>query len=310
MLGLDYSDERYARLYTRDTPEWHVLTWQAKAVYCLLRRKVDRSGVVPLGRGGLRAVSALVGVPGDVGEPAMRELADSGYLDINAARVAVVEFVESETAVKSDALRQAESRARRGASNVTKRDTESRNVTESHAESHAVTESHMASQNVTLYLTDPCLTDPDLTDQNLPPCPPSGGSAPAFALDATTTTKAPRSKREPRRAGTRTAMDPEFGPTPANVELAVSLGLDADDERRKFLLHHAKHGNMFVSWPAAFASWLLKAREFAPRASGNGPVLQKSAAEYDGSSFDRLPWVVRAKAEAEAEAEERKQADG
>ena len=151
-------------------------------------------------------------------------------------------------------------------------------------------------------------TDHRSPEREPPPCPPGGGSAREFALAATTSTKA---KREPKRSGTRTAMDPEFVPTPANAELATSLGLDADDERRKFLLHHAKHGNMFVSWPAAFASWLLKAREFAPRANGNGggPVLQKSAAEYDGSTFDRLPWVVRAKAEAEAaeaEASERK----
>ena len=242
MLGLDYSDERYARLYTRDTPEWHVLTWQAKAVYCLLRRKVDRSGVVPLGRGGLRAVSALVGVPGDVGEPAMRELADSGYLDINAARVAVVEFVESETAVKSDALRQAESRARRGASDVTKRDTESRNVTKSHTGSHAVTESHMASQNVTLCLTDPCLTDPDLTDQNLPPCPPSGGSA--------TTAKRARVTKGP--------MPADYAPTPDIVAMAASLGVDLPSATEACRDHFARDGRGMTDWHATLRNWVRR----------------------------------------------------
>ena len=253
MLGLDYSDERYARLYTRDTPEWHVLTWQAKAVYCLLRRKVDRSGVVPLGRGGLRAVSALVGVPGDVGEPAMRELADSGYLDINAARVAVVEFVESETAVKSDALRQAESRARRGASNVTKRDAESRNVTESHAESHAVTESHMASQNVTLYLTDPCLTDPDLTDQNLPPCPPSGGSA----------TKA-KAKRGRVAKG---PMPADYQPPADVVALAASLGVDIARATAECRDYFAGRGQPMADWHATLRNWVRRAPSFASRPS-------------------------------------------
>lgn len=252
MLGLDYSDERYARLYTRDTPEWHVLTWQAKAVYCLLRRKVDRSGVVPLGRGGLRAVSALVGVPGDVGEPAMRELADSGYLDINAARVAVVEFVESETAVKSDALRQAESRARRGASNVTKRDTESRNVTESHTESHGVTESHTASQNVTLYLTDPCLTDPDLTDQSLPPGPPSGGSA----------TKAKRARV------TKGPMPADYEPSDDIRALAATLGVDLARATAECRDYFGGKGQPMADWNATMRNWVRRAPSFASRPTG------------------------------------------
>ena len=274
MIGLDYADERYARLYTRDTPEWHVLTWQAKAVYCLLRRKVDRSGVVPLGRGGLRAVSALVGVPGDVGEPAMRELADAGYLDLDGSRVAVVEFIESETATKSDALRQAESRARRAACDVTKRDDGSRNVTESHAVSHAVTQSHTPSQNVTLCLTDPGLTVPDLTKpESLPPGPPSGGSAREFALAAT---KAKRPK------ATRGPMPEDYQPPADVVELAATLGVDLARATADCRDHFAGKWQPMADWGSTLRKWVRREPTFArPTTTRASLLIQTSADEWE-----------------------------
>lgn len=44
---MNWSDERYVKLYERDTLTW---PWQAKCVFALLLRKVDRSGVLDTGR--------------------------------------------------------------------------------------------------------------------------------------------------------------------------------------------------------------------------------------------------------------------
>ena len=51
---MDWSDERYVRVYTRDTPDWQCLSFLAQGLFCLILRKVDRAGVLPLGRSGRR----------------------------------------------------------------------------------------------------------------------------------------------------------------------------------------------------------------------------------------------------------------
>ena len=48
MRGLDWSNERYARWHTRDTPAWMVLGWDVQNLWGQLMRKMDRAGVIPL----------------------------------------------------------------------------------------------------------------------------------------------------------------------------------------------------------------------------------------------------------------------
>ena len=45
-MPLDYANERFVLLYTRDTATWKLLDWEARAVLMFLLRKVDRSGVI------------------------------------------------------------------------------------------------------------------------------------------------------------------------------------------------------------------------------------------------------------------------
>lgn len=44
--GLDWSNERYARLYTRDSVPWLVLPWQARALYPQILRLADANGEI------------------------------------------------------------------------------------------------------------------------------------------------------------------------------------------------------------------------------------------------------------------------
>ena len=53
---MDWSNERYVRVYTRDTTTWKILSWEARALLQFLIRKVDRSGVVDTGRHGARGL--------------------------------------------------------------------------------------------------------------------------------------------------------------------------------------------------------------------------------------------------------------
>ena len=43
---MDWANERYVRLYTRDTVTWKMWPWEARAIFPLLMRKVDRAGVL------------------------------------------------------------------------------------------------------------------------------------------------------------------------------------------------------------------------------------------------------------------------
>jgi hypothetical protein len=61
-----WEDERYVRLYTRDTITWKMLPWEGKALLALLFRKVDRAGLIDVGDYGAEGVAALVDLPTEV----------------------------------------------------------------------------------------------------------------------------------------------------------------------------------------------------------------------------------------------------
>lgn len=158
---MNWSDERYVRLYTRDTADWLALSFDAQSLFALLIRKVDRAGVLELGKHGKRAVAIAIGHVAlwDRLAPALAELEADGCVAVNGDKLVIRNFIEAQEARQSDRMRQAESRARRRdqASDVTNRDGQSQIVTESHTRSHDVTPSHTTSQPVTPSRTVPSL---------------------------------------------------------------------------------------------------------------------------------------------------------
>lgn len=145
MVGMDFANERYVRVFTRDTMRWLMLSMEAQGLYCLMIRKADRSGVIEFGGAGKRAVAVVVGHPtraSDV-ESMLDELAASGLIRLADDSLCFVDFIDSQEAVQSDRQRQKESRERRGV-----RSQASRNVTDCHASTGRVTKCHssLASQ--------------------------------------------------------------------------------------------------------------------------------------------------------------------
>lgn len=134
---MDWSNERYVRLYTRDTTDWIMWPWQARAVFALLLRKVDRSGVLPLGKHGLRGLCVTIGLPPEVVEPGIQALLEDGCVIQNSDVLVMPNFLAAQEAPMSD-----KERARK------KREKERANAL-GHAESHGVTPSHADTQNVT-----------------------------------------------------------------------------------------------------------------------------------------------------------------
>lgn len=156
-----WPDERYVRVYTRDTADWLALSFEAQGLFMMLLRKVDRAGILPLGRHGKRAVALAIQHINrweEVIAPALDELLADGCVVIDGKQLHVPNFTEAQEASSSDKERQRKSReAARFKPDVTKRDEPSQNVTESHEMSQPVTSGHTASQAVTPSRAVPCL---------------------------------------------------------------------------------------------------------------------------------------------------------
>jgi hypothetical protein len=159
---LRWEDERYVRVYTRDTGDWLALSFAAQALFLMLLRKVDRIGELHLGRRGVAAVPAMLGHPHQPGlDAALQELLADGCIRVTDAgdRLFVPNFLRAQEAAKSPAERKREQRERDAAQALEKTQL-SRNVT-------PVTSGHEMSPRAV-----PCRAEP-----SVPPVPFSAGSA-------------------------------------------------------------------------------------------------------------------------------------
>ncbi len=252
-----WEDERYVRLYTRDTADWMGLSWDAQALMMQLVRKVDRAGALPLGRQGRRAVAIVLGQASiwDRLAPALEELMADGCVRISGDCLFIPNFLAAQEAVQSDAQRKRDQREREQArllaasAPVTFRDEMSRDVTSGHAASRSVTPS---------VPTLPCLAVPNLSSADSAFAPPPDGSNPVQAMGALVveavnaalaTTPPARNSNKPRKQRD-TTPNPRHAPmvarlvatflevrgvayafTPRDAKaLATLLGVGDDDE--------------------------------------------------------------------------------
>lgn len=107
-----WEDERYVRVYTRDTAEWLALGWEGQALAMMLLRKCDRAGIVHIGKAGVRGLAALVGVPLDVVERTLPLLLEDGMLQATAGGYVFPNFIAAQETRSSDAQRKRDQRER------------------------------------------------------------------------------------------------------------------------------------------------------------------------------------------------------
>jgi uncharacterized phage protein (TIGR02220 family) len=156
---MDWPNERYVRLYTRDSTTWKLLDWKARALLPLLMRKLNRAGVLELGSDGVLGIAAHVEMPLEIVEDGMRQLLARGVFVMTSTAVVMPNFLEAQEASQTTAHRSREYRARsRDAAlhdvtsrdgSVTKRDA---SVTK---RDDTVTARHETSQRVTPSLAEP-----------------------------------------------------------------------------------------------------------------------------------------------------------
>lgn len=144
---MDWANERYVKLYTRDTTTWKVLSWQARFTLMSMMRKVDRAGIIEVGDEGIDGLIAVLEVPRDIVEPALEQLLRRKTVERTETAYVLPNFLEAQEAIQTDAARARASRERRRdtARGVTNRDDSVTNCDDSRSRH----EDHSRSRNVT-----------------------------------------------------------------------------------------------------------------------------------------------------------------
>lgn len=107
---MNWGDEHYVKLYTRDTPTWKALPWQARALWPLLMRKLDGAGLMECGELGRGAVGLMVEMPEDVCSVGLDGLERHGIIVWHDNTLEAPKFLDAQEARKSDVLRKREER--------------------------------------------------------------------------------------------------------------------------------------------------------------------------------------------------------
>lgn len=115
---MDWTNENYVRLYTRDTTTWKLMDWRGRTVLMHLIRKVDRAGVLDVGGDGVLGLAAVLELPLELVEAGVDQLttrrgtSDATMIDTGSAFV-LPNFLEAQEASQSDKQRKRASRERR-----------------------------------------------------------------------------------------------------------------------------------------------------------------------------------------------------
>jgi hypothetical protein len=112
---MNWERELYVKTYVRDTPEFLAMSWQARCLLLELIRKVDRRGILQVGKHGIRGIALAIRAPVEEIEAPVRELLAEGRLVWNEAdgQFLVPNHVRAQGAAESDALRKRRERDRR-----------------------------------------------------------------------------------------------------------------------------------------------------------------------------------------------------
>jgi hypothetical protein len=161
---MDWANERYVRLYVRDTTTWKLLPWQSRLLLPAIMRKLDRSGIIDIGDDGDEGLAAVVEVPLEFLQAGLPELLRRRVFQLVRGKLVMPNFLEAQEAKQSDAQRKRESREKQRVAAL---------------QSQPVTTCPDQSQKVT-----PSLAEPSRAEPSLPPIVPQGGQV-GLALEPT-----------------------------------------------------------------------------------------------------------------------------
>lgn len=110
-----WDHDQWIKLYRQDSADWLDWSWQARALFCFLLRKVDREGCYPVGRRDpARAIARLVDMPEDVTREAMSELELTETIVIEDGSVCIPNYTKAHPKPLTSTERSRRWRARKG----------------------------------------------------------------------------------------------------------------------------------------------------------------------------------------------------
>lgn len=110
---MNWSDEKYVKLYTRDTLTWRAWPWQARCVWPLITRKLDGAGLIETGTmEPALAISMQIDVPVEVVRPGLAAIMESGTLEVVSGGLLAPKYVEAQEARKTEAQKKRDQRER------------------------------------------------------------------------------------------------------------------------------------------------------------------------------------------------------
>lgn len=244
-MAIDWANEHFVRVFTRDTDEELLLSWEARAVWHEMLRKCDQSGLIVTKRG-VQGLAALIRVPVEVVERVLQELLDDGRIrSIATTGFVIPNYMEAQFTPRSDRSRKETERTRRriealGMPTRTVSNNRAAGSTdENHVDSHEsgsrdVTPGHAESRHVTH----------NITGQD---------SAVHVARPAPTRMI---SDSYPEKHSGRSKISETWIPRERERLIAAELGLDCDAEAREFLSYWLSEGKTKADWNRAFESRL------------------------------------------------------
>jgi hypothetical protein len=263
---VDWANERYVRVYTRDTTDLLAVGWEGRAVLWELMRKCDRAGVIDFD-GDTAVLAEMLRMPEEIVSLALPKLERRGVVERGDGSLVVPNFLEAQEASQSDRQRARESRARRRdrARHEQSQDATaaSQNVTPA---SHAVTAGHTESHAVTPCRAVPCRATPE---KNIVPAyagthPPErveGGVPVAGALSAPAS---PTLRAEPH-PGHETPAQGKPDPVDAKPDGFVLV----TEAPRKRASGKAKVAAGDETYAGVVVGWLNAKRRAAGKTAGN-----------------------------------------
>lgn len=108
---MDFADEHYVKLFTRDTVTWRSWPWQARALFPLLMRAVDHAGILSVGTlEPARSVALMVMLPEDIVSPGIEALLADGTVELVSGALIIPRFNDAQESKKSNAQAKREQR--------------------------------------------------------------------------------------------------------------------------------------------------------------------------------------------------------
>lgn len=256
---MDFADERFVRIFVRDSKTWLRWGWEGQAVFVLVMRKFDQCGRIDDVDDPAEDVALLTGLPVEVVRVGLPRILGSKTFVHTGRSLECPNFIDGQTASRSDSARCREYRARLKSRLAVRQSTDTNRVapdTECVAANTQRDAPTRADPRPTSLDTQTRIPSHPIPNQ-IPLKPPQGGqhagTVPKEEPSVGKRGSKPRAKREPKA---ETPLPADFAPTDAHRAFAAERGIDLSAQLFAFKAHYA--GRTASSWNGRLATWLTK----------------------------------------------------